>query len=44
MGQLTVKLTEMYWVHLMQLQLDTSSAIPTDGLMVMQRGLMMVMH
>ena len=44
MEQLTVKLTALYWVHLMQLQLDRSSVNPTDGLMVVQRGSMTVMH
>ncbi len=39
-----VKLTALYWVHLMQLQLDASSVYLTDGLMVMQRGSMTVMH
>ena len=44
MEQPTVKLMEMYWVHLIQLQLDSSLVILTGGLMVIQRGLMMVMH
>ena len=44
MEQLMVKRTALYWVHLMQLQLDASSVNPTDGLMVVQRGSMTVMH
>ena len=44
MGQLTAKKMDFYLVNLMQLQLDTSLVKRTGGLMVMQRGLMMVMH
>ena len=44
MEQLMVKLTALYLVHLMQLQLDASSVSSMVGLMVIQRGSMTAMH